>query len=220
MLAQERHLLVGVVLPAMVNRILQSRVGAAATHVYKNFTPAFFRKALSKAGNALLFVLENPALGTICLIVTRILRMICCLAAFGVDKEDWLRLKESLWGTIASQRNPNHADARGNGRAGGFGACPDPSRHSIVYAIAEFTAGLFRVIPSLGAKMVRTNIVWGEVKRSLVTALCKRAPPFKPPSSSSGVHGWSWRGWISVCSGFCDGKHVRVPPSPRVGPHS
>lgn len=105
--ASERGMLQGVVLPALAHHLLQFHATGMVVRLYRQYTPAFVRKALQGAGNGLLFLLRHPWLNTLALLLTKSLRMVLCLAAFGIEDTEWTNIKAQLLGVAQpEQRYP------------------------------------------------------------------------------------------------------------------
>ena len=105
--ASDRGMLMGVTLPALAHYLLQFHATGMVVRLYRQYTPAFVRKALHGAGNSLLFLLQHPWLNTLALLLTKSLRMVLCLAAFGVEDTEWTNIKAKLLGVAQpEQRYP------------------------------------------------------------------------------------------------------------------
>lgn len=88
--AQERHLLVDVVLPFLAAWLLQgNRMVGLVVNLYREWTPAFLQRALRRAGTALLFLLRSPILSTLAILTAKVLRIYLCYMAFGLNPRQW-----------------------------------------------------------------------------------------------------------------------------------
>ena len=103
--AEDRGVLIGIVLPAIAHAVMRTRPAAFVTRVYRAYTPAYVQRKLSSAGNALLYLLEHPWLNTIALLLTRLVRAMLCLYVFGVDAKQWGHMKEAILGVADPQRH-------------------------------------------------------------------------------------------------------------------
>jgi hypothetical protein len=90
--------------PALAQHILQFHTSAMIVRLFRQYTPAFVRKALRYAGNTLMFLLKHPWLNTLALLITKSLRMVLCLAAFGIEDTEWTAIKVELLGVAQPER--------------------------------------------------------------------------------------------------------------------
>ena len=103
--SEERGLLFGVVLPTMYAKLQSSTVGKLLGNVWRKYTPDRLKRVLRWASNKLLYILENPFLNAFALMLTKCLRMVCCLLLFGIDDREWDAFKETLLGVADPGRH-------------------------------------------------------------------------------------------------------------------
>ena len=94
--AEDRGILIGMVLPALADYIMRTRGGGMLVRMY-NYTPAVLQRFFTAAGNSLLFLLESPVLSTIALLITRAMRTVICLSLFGLEEKEWDQLMTAMF---------------------------------------------------------------------------------------------------------------------------
>lgn len=107
--AEDRHVLIGVVLPAMVRHLRNTGPVGFMVRLFRGISPAavqkWFTKAMNKTGSALLFLLDNTFLSSIAFIVTKALRTLVCYAALGIQREQLDILRELAIKSIDPERH-------------------------------------------------------------------------------------------------------------------
>lgn len=107
--AGDRHVLTGIVLPAMVRYLRETGPVDFMVRLFRGITPTvvqnLFTKAMNKTGNALLFLLDNTFLSSIAFIVTKAVRTLVCYAALGFEKDQLDILQNLILKTVDPERH-------------------------------------------------------------------------------------------------------------------
>ena len=199
----ERDLLVGIVLPFLGSWVMSARPARLVVNLYRRWTPAFVQRALGRAGDALLFVLENPLLSTLSVLLAKVLRAYLCHVLTGGGTGGWVRRLHTAFRQELDQAIQNVPL---------LGALADLVFHVINClngaVVDAASGGGVRVRPPRGAAAV------GDVPAGCAVPVRLRAVPGqprggqgaprpRPPDGRSSCAGWPRRGRASRASSGC-----------------